>query len=64
MMKRRKLIIALGACALAAPLGSFAQQQNKVWRIGLLLERDPSDYVDRFDAFKAGMLHRRQKLRD
>jgi len=54
-MKRRKLIIALGACALAAPLGSFAQQQNKVWRIGLLLERDPSDYVDRFDAFKAGM---------
>jgi putative ABC transport system substrate-binding protein len=55
MMKRRKLIIALGAGALAAPLGSFAQQQNKVWRIGRLSERDPSDYVSQFDAFKVGM---------
>jgi putative ABC transport system substrate-binding protein len=34
--RRRKLIIALGAGALTAPLGSFAQQQGKVWRIGFL----------------------------
>ena len=33
---RRKLVIALGAGALAAPFGSFAQQQGKVWRVGYL----------------------------
>jgi hypothetical protein len=31
---RRKLVIALGAAALAIPFGSFAQQQGKIWRIG------------------------------
>ena len=34
---RRKLVIALGASALAAPLGLFAQQQGKTWRVGLLI---------------------------
>jgi putative ABC transport system substrate-binding protein len=33
---RRKLVIALGAGALAVPLGSSAQQQAKVWRVGYL----------------------------
>jgi putative ABC transport system substrate-binding protein len=32
---RRKLIMALAAVALGAPLGAFAQQKGKVWRIGL-----------------------------
>ena len=36
MNNRRKLLVALGAGALAAPFGSFAQQQSKVWRIGFL----------------------------
>ena len=36
MNKRRELLIALGASALVAPLGSFAQQQDKVWRLGVL----------------------------
>ena len=36
MNKRRNLIVALGAGALAAPLASFAQQQGKIWRIGYL----------------------------
>jgi putative tryptophan/tyrosine transport system substrate-binding protein len=36
MISRRKLLIALGASSLAAPLGLFAQQQGKVWRIGFL----------------------------
>ena len=36
MSKRRKLIVALGAAALAVPFGSYAQQQAKVWRIGYL----------------------------
>ena len=36
MNKRRELVIALGAGALVAPLGAFAQRQGKVWRIGFL----------------------------
>jgi putative ABC transport system substrate-binding protein len=56
MNNRRKLVIALGAGALAAPLGSFAQQQGKVWRIGILWERKRDlSSVDRIDGFKAGM---------
>lgn len=42
MNKRRKLVIALGAGALAAPFGSFAQQQGKVWHIGFLAMRSPA----------------------
>jgi putative ABC transport system substrate-binding protein len=55
MITRRKLLIALGANALVAPLGSFAQQQGKVWRVGFLGESEQSFYVQRLDAFKAGM---------
>ena len=40
MMTRRKLVIALGAGAFA-PLASFAQQSNKVFRIGFLSEGTP-----------------------
>lgn len=36
MNYRRKLIVALGAGALTAPFGSFAQQQGKVWRVAVL----------------------------
>jgi putative ABC transport system substrate-binding protein len=36
MNNRRKLVIALGAGALAVPLCSFAQPQGKVWRLGYL----------------------------
>jgi putative ABC transport system substrate-binding protein len=39
MNNRRKLLVALGAAALAAPFGSYAQQQGKVWRIGFLTGR-------------------------
>jgi putative ABC transport system substrate-binding protein len=35
MNNRRRLVVALGASALAAPF-AFAQQQGKVWRIGYL----------------------------
>ena len=57
MNKRRNLIVALGAGALAVPLGSFAQQQGKVWRIGFLWDSDQSDpnYVQRLEAFKSGL---------
>src|SRR5215218_7650843 len=39
MNNRRKLVIGLGAGALAAPLVSFAQPQTKAWRIGFLSAR-------------------------
>ncbi len=39
MNNRRKIIVALGASALAASLASFAQQQGKVWRVGFLASR-------------------------
>jgi hypothetical protein len=35
MNNRRKLVIALGAGALTAPHGSFAQKQGRVWRVGV-----------------------------
>ncbi len=36
MNNRRKIILALGAAALASPLTPLAQPQTKVWRIGYL----------------------------
>lgn len=39
MNNRRKLLIALGASALTAPIRSFAQQQGKVWCAGYLTPR-------------------------
>jgi putative ABC transport system substrate-binding protein len=53
MNNRRKLIIALGAGALAAPLSSFAQQQDKVWRIGYLASRAGMGYAE--EAFRQGL---------
>ena len=44
---RRKLLIALGVSALAAPLASFAQQLQKVYRIGVLTLA-PSPLLDAF----------------
>jgi len=43
MKNRRKLLIALGVGALAAPFAAFAQQQNKVWRVGFLGQRKVID---------------------
>jgi putative ABC transport system substrate-binding protein len=36
MNNRRKLLHALGVCALAGPIFASAQQQGKVWRVGFL----------------------------
>ena len=57
MNKRRKLLVALGAGALAVPFGAIAQQKGKIWRIGFLWESEQSDseFVQRLEAFKAGM---------
>jgi ABC-type uncharacterized transport system substrate-binding protein len=50
---RRSLVLALGAASLTATLRSFAQQQGKVWRIGVLSARRrpaslDSDYYGAF----------------
>jgi ABC-type uncharacterized transport system substrate-binding protein len=56
MSSRRKLIIALGAVALTAPLGSLAQSQRaEVYRIGLLSPFPPADTVLRHQAFRLGL---------
>jgi len=55
--RRRKLLKAFGLCALAAPLGVFAQQA-KVWRIGFLdggSRPRPSDDAGYHAAFLRGM---------
>jgi putative ABC transport system substrate-binding protein len=57
MNNRRKLLIVLGTAALAAPFGSLAQQQGKVWRVGFLAMRSPtaSNPVVSYGAFVQGM---------
>jgi len=54
---RRKLLVLLGASAVAAPLASFAQQQNKIWRVGFLAGRHV-DFLDsdyNYGPFRQGM---------
>src|SRR5450759_2341757 len=55
MNNRRKLLVALGAGALAVPLASFAQQLAKVPRIGLLSSFSPSDTALWHQAFRQGL---------
>jgi putative ABC transport system substrate-binding protein len=55
MNNRRKLVIALGACALASPLATPAQ--TKIWRVGFLAQRHV-DFVDSdyyYGPFRQGM---------
>ena len=60
MNNRRKLFVALGASALAAPLASFAQQQGKVWRIGILGSSAASSYENRVEALRASVFAYRE----
>jgi putative tryptophan/tyrosine transport system substrate-binding protein len=46
MNTRRRLISALGAGALTAPFGSFAQQAGRIWRVGFLALRRRPDSID------------------
>jgi putative ABC transport system substrate-binding protein len=54
LITRRKLVIALGASALTTPFGSFAQQQGKVWRIGILWD-SPAAFSGVIEAFRQGL---------
>ena len=55
MVTRRRLVIALGASALAAPLASLAQQPARIPRIGYLATPDPAVTPHLLDAFRAGL---------
>jgi putative ABC transport system substrate-binding protein len=55
MIRRRKLLVALGAGALAAPFGVFAQQPAKVARIGFLGSGSAASTATRVDALRAGL---------
>ena len=57
MNRRRKIVIALGAGVLAAPLALFAQQQGKIWRVGFLWGGSRSASLDSgsSEAFLQGM---------
>ena len=57
MITRRRIVIALGAAALASPLSPLAQPQTKVWRIGYLASTDPTK-SPRTEAFRAGLRER------
>jgi putative tryptophan/tyrosine transport system substrate-binding protein len=54
-MRRREFITALGAGALAAPFHAFAQQQGKVWRVGVLSIGSASTARHLVEAFFNGM---------
>ncbi len=56
MNHRRKLVIALGAGVLTAPLASFAQQEKRVRRIGYFTGSGAQSQSARLAAFRAGML--------
>jgi len=57
MNNRRKFIFALGAGALAAPLGSYAQQAVKIWRVGFFHYGSRQSVMDsgRYQLFLDGM---------
>ena len=54
MNKRRELVIALGASALVASLDSLAQQQGRVWRVGVL-DTSTSMNATQLEAFRKGL---------
>ena len=55
MNKRRKLIVALGAGVLTAPLRSFAQQRGKVRRIGFLGTGSAAGMAPWVEALRMGL---------
>ena len=55
MVTRRRIILALGAGALAAPLASFSQKPEKIARIGVLIPASTPSYASRVEALRAGL---------
>jgi putative ABC transport system substrate-binding protein len=52
---RRKLLVAIGAGALATPFALFGQQQSRVARIGYLAGDSATDYPQRVQALRDGL---------
>ena len=56
MNDRRNIIVALGACVLSMPYGSFSQQRpRKVFRIGILIPGNVAATVHLVEAFKQAL---------
>ena len=55
MVTRRRIVLALGAGALAAPFAPFAQQSERVYRIGILGTGSAASFGPLFDAFTQGL---------
>ena len=55
MINRRKLLVALGAGALAVPFAAFSQQGNKSVVVGVLRSSDQLSSQGRIAAFKQGL---------
>ena len=55
---RRRVLVAAGAGAIAAPLALFAQQSAKVPRIGFLISEPLPGQARRIDALRAGLRDR------
>ena len=52
------MLVAVGVSALVVPLDSFAQPQEKVWRIGMLETVSPELNTANLDAFQQGLRER------
>ena len=55
MINRRKLLVAFGLGALAAPLASFGQQRPAMPVIGFLIPSSPELFAERLHAFRQGL---------
>ena len=52
---RRALIASFALCAISSPLFAWAQQAQKVFRMGVLGVASPSGYARQVDAFRRGL---------
>jgi putative ABC transport system substrate-binding protein len=53
---RRQFVLALGAAAITAPVGSFAQPQRPIPRVAFLISETVSAQADAIDAVRTGLL--------
>ena len=56
MVTRRRVVIALGAGIIAAPLKSISQQPTKIWRIGFLVPGEINSKPDEPNPYAAAFL--------
>jgi hypothetical protein len=54
-MRRREFITLVGFSAVALPIGAWAQQTRKVWRVGMLETTSEPLNAANFTAFRRGL---------